>query len=231
MKPFRLAFIFVVLLLLSCGSVPHSITNGEWHYDLIVNRVKAGKATITSRQEGGLYITKTEMSVSMGTINNSTVQTTTEKLDFTPVKLEIYNTIEDSANGSKLVISKIAEFDGDTVTLKSGAASVKRKLETPFIIEGNYFYDCMIREKFRKGLELRARLYEPTVKIDGTILVIVNVLGREKIKVNGKETETIHIKQRVEKLKSVDIYINENGVTEKIIMKMLNNVFELERTD
>ena len=80
-------------------------------------------------------------------------------------------------------------------------------------------------------MEVRAKLYEPTVAADKTILVIINVAGREKVKVRGKELKLIHVRQRVEKLKSVDIYLDDNGVTEKMVIKMLNNIFEMERVD
>jgi hypothetical protein len=78
-------------------------------------------------------------------------------------------------------------------------------------------------------MEVRARLYEPTVAADKTILVIINVAGRKKITVAGKERSLIHIRTRFEKLKSVDEYLNDSGVTEKMVIKMLNNIFELER--
>jgi hypothetical protein len=61
--------------------------------------------------------------------------------------------------------------------------------------------------------------------------VIVNVAGRENVMVNGKELKLIHVRQRVEKLKSVDMYLNDTGVTEKMVIKMLNNIFEIERAD
>ena len=133
------------------------------------------------------------------------------------------------STGNKQEIKRIAEFNGRKVTLTSNGIKSEYEIDETFIIDGSYFTNSLIRAGFKKGLELRAKLYEPTVEIDRTILVIVNVTGREKIMVNGRAVGVIHIKQRVEKLKHVDIYINEEGVTEKLVIKMLNNVFEMER--
>ncbi len=219
------------LLVVSCAKMPQSIASGQWHYDLIVNGIKAGNAVMSTKEENGLYVSRTSMTISMGTITSTAVQVATETKDFKPVKLETCNTIEDSATGTRQEINKTADFNGSRVTLKSTDGTVTFTLDEPFIIEGNYFEDQMIRNKFRDKLEIRARIYEPMVEIDKTILVIVNVIGKETIKVNGRSINVFHYKERVEKLKSVDVYVNEEGVTVKISMKMLNNTFELVLVD
>lgn len=231
MKPRRIIYLILILSFMSCAKVPQSIASGEWRYDLIVNGVRAGSAVITSGEKDGLLVSKTEMFISLGTIKNTTVQTVTETKDFRPVRLEIVNTMEDTSTGSRQVISRVAEFSGSEVTLDSDGQKAKYTLAGPYIIDGDFFTDSLVRGKFKEGMEVRAKLYEPTVAADKTILVIVNVAGREKVKVRGRELKLIHVRQRVEKLKSVDIYLDENGVTEKMVIKMLNNIFEMERVD
>lgn len=231
MKMRRIITLVTLILLLSCGKVPGSLTNGEWRYDLIVNGVRAGSAVISNSEKDGLLVSRTEMIISLGTMKNTTVQTVVETVDFRPVRLEIINTMEDSSSGSRQVISRVAEFRGNVVTLDSDGTKAEYTLAEPFIIDGNFFADSLVKGKFSEKMEVRAKLYEPTVAADKTILVIVNVAGREKVKVRGKELKLIHVRQRVEKLKSVDIYLDDNGVTEKMVIKMLNNIFEMERVD
>lgn len=231
MKPRRIIYLILILSFMSCAKVPQSIASGEWRYDLIVNGVRAGSAVITSGEKDGLLVSKTEMFISLGTIKNTTVQTVTETKDFRPVRLEIVNTMEDTSTGSRQEISRVAEFSGSEVTLDSDGQKAKYTLAVPYIIDGDFFTDSLVRGKFKEGMEVRAKLYEPTVAADKTILVIVNVAGREKVTVRGRELKLIHVRQRVEKLKSVDIYLDENGVTEKMVIKMLNNIFEMERVD
>ncbi|HPX91574.1 MAG TPA: hypothetical protein PKZ93_08685 [Spirochaetota bacterium] len=61
--------------------------------------------------------------------------------------------------------------------------------------------------------------------------MIVEVQGYKDIDINGKTKKLLLLKQKVEKLKSLDVYINEEGVTEKVVIKMLNNIFELVKAD
>lgn len=229
MKPVIFLSLIIILLTASCGRVPESITNGEWNYTLTVNGVEAGSAVITNTTAGDRFISSTAMYLSMGTIKSSTIQTVTETLDFKPLQLDISNTIEDSSTGNRQVISKKAVISANNITLTSDGITAKYIIDKPFIIDGNYITDRLIKERFREGVEIRAHMYEPTVETDRTILVIVNVIGRETITSGGNRIDVIHVKERVEKLKSVDIYINENGIMEKTVIKMLNNIFILER--
>ncbi|HPS59301.1 MAG TPA: hypothetical protein PK514_14450 [Spirochaetota bacterium] len=227
----RIIPVILLLSFLSCGKVPQSLTNGEWQYDLIVNGVRAGSAVISNCEKDGLLVSRTEMFISLGTMKNTTTQTVTETKEFRPVRLEVVSTLEDSSSGSRQVISRIAEFNGNNVTLDSDGKKARYTLTGPFIIDGNFFTDSLVKGRFREGMEIRAKLYEPTVTADKTILVIVNAAGRENVTVRGKELKLIHVRQRVEKLKSVDIYLDDTGVTEKMVIKMLNNIFEMERID
>ena len=120
--------ILCLLFTLSCAKSPESISNGEWHYDLLVNGVKAGKAMISNKTENGLLVSKNEMFIQMGTIKSSASQVVTETADFRPVKLEIKNIIEDSEKNNRQVITKTAEFKGNRVTLKSGTETATSSL-------------------------------------------------------------------------------------------------------
>lgn len=221
--------ILTALLLISCKSNPQAIPEGAWTYDLIVNGVKAGSAFLKIDETDDLYITKNEMSLKMGTMENKTLQIVTETKDFKPVKLETYNTIKDSASGINQEVSKIAIFDGNKVKLKSDGYETVFSIESPFILDGNFFFKELMKSGFKKGTRIEAQIYEPSVEIDTTILVVVDVAGREKVKIGSQEMNLIHVKQRVEQLKIVDIYLNDEGVMEKAVIKMLNNVFELVR--
>jgi len=124
---------------------------------------------------------------------------------------------------------KTAFFDGNKVTLTSDGFESVIDIAHPFILDGNYFFKELTKSGFKKGTRIEAQIYEPSVEIDDTILVIIDVAGREKIKVGSSEMNLIHIKQRVEQLKIVDMYLNDEGVMEKAVIKMLNNIFELVR--
>jgi hypothetical protein len=217
------------MLLVSCRSNPETVPEGTWKYDLYVNGVKAGSAITVIEEKENLYITKNEMYLKMGTMENKTVQTVTETKDFKPVSLEILNTMKDTSAGLNQEIKKTAVFEGSTVTLVSDGYKSEIKLEEPFILDGNFFFKELVKSGFKKGTRIEAQIYEPSVSIDNTILVIVDVAGREKIQIGSEEMNLIHVKQRVEQLKIVDMYLNDEGVMEKAVIKMLNNVFELIR--
>src|SRR5512145_2738420 len=99
---FRYALLFILVSpTFSCKKVPETIADGEWNYNLLVNGVRAGNAVITNSTGPDRFISKTAMHIAIGTIKNSMVQTVTETRDFRPLQLEISNTIEDTATGSR----------------------------------------------------------------------------------------------------------------------------------
>lgn len=223
--------IFIITLTASCKQTPAVIPSGSWKYDLIVNGVKAGTASVSNEKSGETYIIKNEMFLTVGSIENRSVQIIKETTDFKPLSLEMLNTVKDNNSGKVQEINKTAIFNGSEVFLNSGQYKSKFKIDEPFILDGNYFFNEMLKNNFKKGTTVRANIYEPTVELEEPILVIVEITGYEKIDVNGKDKTLLHIKHRVEKLKSLDVYINENGVTEKVVIKMLNNIFELVKAD
>lgn len=224
-------FLFIVIITVSCSSKPSQIPEGTWNYDLLVNGVKAGRAVFSNTSSGDNYIIKSEMYLNMGSIENKSIQIVTETKKFKPVKLEIYNTVTDKSGNSTQEINKTALFNGDQVILNSGEYESKFKVQGPFILDGNYFFNELMKNKFKPGIIIKSNIYEPSVEIDTPILVIVETKGYETVLIGNKPMKLLHIKQRVEKLKSMDIYINDKGVTEKTVIKMLNNIFELVKVD
>jgi len=223
--------VFIITLTASCKQTPAGIPSGSWNYDLMVNGVKAGTANVTNEKAGDTYILKSEMLLSVGSIENRSMQVIKETADFKPLSLEMLNTVKDNNSGKTQVINKTATFNGNEVSLNTGDYKSTFKIDKPFILDGNYFFNELLKNNFKKGTIIKANIYEPTVELEEPILVIVEIAGYETIDVNGKSKKLMHIKHKVEKLKSLDVYINDNGVTEKVVIKMLNNVFELVKVD
>ncbi len=226
-------FLSILLIItgVSCSSKPAQIPEGTWNYDLLVNGIKAGRAVFSNTSSGDNFVIKSEMYLNMGTIQNKSVQIVTETKDFKPVKLEVYNTVTDTAGVGTQEIDKTAVFKGNEVTLKTGEYETKFNLKEPFVLDGNYFFSELMKNKFKPGVIIKGYIYEPSVEIDTPILVIVETKGMEEVMVGNKSMKLLHIKQRVEKLKSMDMYLNDQGITEKTVIKMLNNVFELVRVE
>lgn len=221
----------IIISAISCTSTPTQIPEGTWNYDLLINGVKAGSAILSNTRSGDNYISKSEMYLNMGSIQNKSIQIVTETKNFKPVKLEVLNTVTDTSGNSAQEINKTAVFDGENVSLKNGDYESKFKIQGPFVLDGNYFFSELLKNKFKTGLIVKANMYEPSVEIDTPILVLVETKGIETVQVGNKSMKLLHIKQRVEKLKSMDIYVNEKGITEKFVVKMLNNIFELVRVE
>ena len=231
MKSRSLLFILLIITTVSCTSKPSRIPEGTWNYDLLVNSVKAGRAVFSNTLAGDNYISKSEMYLNMGTIENKSIQIVTETKDFKPVKLEVFNTVTDTSGNSTQEINKTASFNGEEVSLKTGDYESKFKIQGQYVLDGNYFFSELLKNNFKTGIIIKAHLYEPSVEIDTPILVLVEAKGFEDVTIGNRTVSLLHIKQRVEKLKSMDIYLNKDGVTEKVVIKMLNNVFELVRAE
>jgi len=225
--------LFIAANIMTCTSantpVPKSIPEGTWNYDLIVNSVKAGKATFSNTVSDNNYVVKTELYLSVGPIENKSLSIVTETKDFKPVKLEEYNTVTDRSTGNVQEIKKSAIFEGVNITFQSGDKKSKFKIDEDFILNGNYFISELIKSQFVQDTIVQAHMYEPLVEIDSTILAIAEVKGYSSVKVGEKSMKLLHLKLRIENLKSIDMYLNEHGVTEKMIINMLNNEFIMER--
>ena len=230
---------FLLLLIAACiitcsyesKSTPASIPEGTWDYDLMVNGVKAGKAVISNTVSDNNYIIKRELYLNIGPIENKAVHTVMETIDFKPVKLEEHNTIIDRAADTIQEIKRTAIFEGAYITFQSGDQKSKFKIEENFILDGNYFISELIKHQFKQGTIIKARIYEPSVEIDSTIHAVAEVKGYSTVKVRNKSMKLLHLSFRIENFKNIDMYLNEQGITEKTVMKMLNNEFVMERIE
>jgi len=229
----KILLLVIVAGVITCAgkSTPKSIPEGTWNYDLIVNGVKAGKGIFSNSIIDGNYVVKSELYINMGPIENKAVYIVTETMDFKPVKLEVYNTTIDKSTDGVQEINKIAVFKGAEVTLQAGDKKSKFKIDEDFTLDGNYFISQLIKNKFKQGTIVEARIYEPLVEIDSAILALAEVKGYSAVDVGKKSMKLLHLKYRVENLKSMDMYLNEHGVTEKMVMKMLNFELIMERVE
>jgi hypothetical protein len=221
-------FIFCLIPLLSafaCRSRLSSIPTGTWTYRLLVNGAAIGKAVVTNVISNGLYISTTDMEMDAGYIKNTTRQIVTETKDFKPVKLEVYNKTIQNERVSEM--KTVANFTGNTVDLDTGGARSVITIEKPFILEGNYFMNELIKNEFKEGTIIKNHIYEPSVDIEEPVLMIVKVLGRRDVSIKGKMKNLIHLGFTIENLKNIDSYMDENGITQKTVITMLNNRLEL----
>ena len=124
-------------------------------------------------------------------------------------------------------INTVASFEGAKVTVSTGGKAANVVIDGPFILDGNFFMNSMLEKKFSKGSIVEARMYDPSFEIEDTIRVRVQVMGVETVDIDGKERSLLHIKQIIENFKNIDIYLDENGITQKARILMLNNVIEL----
>ena len=210
----------------SCGKKPDGIASGTWNYRLLVNGLEIGSASVSNTIKNNYYVNETKMEMSVAQVKNTTHQIITETKNFKPVKYEVYNTIINEKERHK--IDTVAEFTGNTVKLTRDGETITQKISTPFILDGNYFMNEMIKQKFKQGLKISARIYDPALEPSEPVNVCIKVLGKETITINNNEVSCIHINQIIENLKSIDIYLNNRGITQKAVISMLNNKFELQ---
>ena len=225
LKKYFLCFMILLFSAGACRSKLSSIPTGTWTYRLLVNGAAIGKAVVTNTVSNNLYISTTDMEMDAGNIKNTTRQVITETMNFKPVRLEVYNkTIQnDQVNEMKT----IAKFTGNKVELDAGGSKSTITIAIPFILEGNYFMNELIKHDFKNGTIIKNYIYEPSVDIEEPVLVLVKVLGREDISIKGKTRNLIHMGFSIENLKNIDSYIDANGITQKTVITMLNNRLEL----
>ena len=227
----KILLLLIAAGITACTQAPKSIPEGRWNYDLLVNNVKAGKAIFSNHISDDNYIVKTEMYLNIGAIENKSVSIVTETKNFKPVKLEEYNTITDRSNGEVHEINTTAIFEGANVILQSGDKKSVFKIEEDFILDGNYFIAKLIENQFKEGSIAEARIYEPLVEIDSAILSSARVKGYSRVNVRNRSMKLLHLKLKIENLRSMDMYLNEQGIAEKIVLNMLNNEFVMERIE
>jgi hypothetical protein len=198
---------------------------GRWEYRLLVNGINVGSAVITNSQTATHYTSETEMKMKVGKVTNVSRQVVTETKKFTPVKLEIQNSINFNDTSQKIVTTAL--FRENIIELVSMGNRSEVRVNEPFVIDGNYFMNKLIENRFRKGYSVSSRIYEPSMEPEETIGVTVRVVGIEKVEADEKGREMIHIIQSIDNFKSVDIYLNFDGIMERAVIKMLNNRIEL----
>ncbi len=226
----RYPFIILILLLhSSCMAVPKDVPTGTWKYRLLTNGVESGTAEISSMKKGNHYITETVMKISMGDISSTTRNIITETIDFRPVKLETYNTVNNA--GRKTNINTVAVFNGKTVNLDIDGRTATVSFERPFIIDGNYLQTKLIKQGFKKGAEVSAMMYEPTMELESLINIRAGVMGKNTVMINNKKEKLFHVIVAIENQKTVDLFIDSDGIARKSVVVMLNNRIELEIID
>jgi hypothetical protein len=226
----KLNRIFPCLLLLlffysACHAKLSTVPTGTWKYRLVVNGADIGKAVVTNAVVAGNYVTAVGMEIDAGYVKNTSRQIITETLDFKPVKLEVYN--KTTQNGKVSEVKTIAKFNDGRVELDTGESRTTFTIEKPFVLEGNYFMQELIKAGFKPGAVIENYVYEPSVDIEAPILILVKVIGKEDVTINGKTKNLLHLGYSIENLKNIDAYIDDNGVTHKTIIVMLNNKMEM----
>jgi len=223
----KLALILLVIIIpaASCRKGINAVPTGTWNYRLLVNGADIGSAVISNEIKGGNYVSTTVMEMDAGYVRNSTKQIIIETMEFKPVRLEVYNVTEQ--NGQKSEMTTIAKFTGNRVDLNAAATLSTITIDKPFILEGNYFMNELIKHGFKEGTILKNYVYEPSVDVEEPMLVMVKVFGRENVSINGKNKKLIHLGFSIENMKNIDMYMDDEGVTHKTTIVMLNNKLEL----
>lgn len=223
-KRIRLAVVLLVAFT-ACPRALETIPTGTWHYRLLVNGANIGHAVVSNTLSGDLWISSMKMEMDAGYVRNTTRQVVTETRDFRPVKLEVDTSTTTDAGITTM--KTVARFTGDRVDLETDGRKNVITIKEPFILEGNYFMNELIKNRFKKGTVIRHRIYEPSVDIEEPVLVIIKVIGRERVEIQGEKETLTHIGYAIENLKHLDVYIDDKGVTRKSVITMLNNRLEM----
>lgn len=210
----------------SCRETPKTIPTGKWDYDLIINGRDVGDAWVSIKKENGNYVNETELKLEFAGVLNTAYHKIIETTDFTPVSVEILN--KTRTGSIDLAISTKASFNGQKVLLEADGKKSEINLGEPFRLEANFLMDSLIKGKFKKGLEFKYNIYEPSIEAEETIPITVKVEGPEKITVGGEERSLIMVRQTMKNFKSIRAYVDENGTIHKMVIVMLNNKLELE---
>ncbi len=222
------AYILSLIIMISgcaCKGAPGAIPVGTWDYDILINGVDAGEARTSVRADKNRYVSVSYMTIEAGEVVNSYTQTLTETVDFKPVSLKIENRV---IHGSKTEnIDTVAVFKDNTVTLTAGGSTRTITIDKPFVLDGAIYMSELVRRKFRKGTEISFSVYEPTVETEEPISVKLLVLGEKQVEINGESRTLVHVVESIAGIKNIDIYVDDEGITHKAVITMLNNSLEL----
>ncbi len=222
--------ILIIMFLSVCACsahVPGAIPVGTWHYDLLVNGVEMGKATIRNTIENNQYVFRFDMTMGNGITRSQ--DTIIETLDCKPVKLEKHTYVKETTTEQNLDI--IAQCNGGTITLTENNMKSIITLDQDYVLDGNYFLYMLIRNKFKKGLQITHNVYDPSIKREAVIPVTIKLTGTETISVNSVLYKAWKIEQSIGKIKNMIVYLDENGVVLKSSIKMLNMKLDIIRKD
>jgi len=223
----RILYVFAILsfLFVSAHSTPTDVRGGSWEYDVLVNGILVGKSTISSTITNGQHVHQSDMTMTIGQVSTTTKQKVTETEKYTPVKFEI--SVVTIYGTNKTTMETMATFDGKKVTLKTGESVQTFTITRPFVLDGNYFYSELVKNKFVKDSEASAYLYHPSIEAREPFKVTVKVLGKETVLIRDKQKNLIHVAFFMETIKQADYYLNDDGAAERIEQRFMNNTVEL----
>ncbi|MFW5861012.1 MAG: hypothetical protein ACOCWZ_02080 [Spirochaetota bacterium] len=223
-----LSLLVVPFLIICCGTTPpKTIPTGTWNYTVRVNGTEVGKAVMSNTLENNQYTYTSRITMGNPLMSHTITHIIVEKTDFTPVRLETHETtVQD---GKEIQSDLVATFDEQTVTIKDENHTARVTLKENFVLDGNYFTHKLIQNNFREGFTASARVYDPNIELQQTIPVTIKVMGEEKIMEGMKPVATIHLRQSIGRVQSIDTYIDETGMAVKVIMEMMNMKMEITR--
>ncbi len=222
--------IIITLILSVCACSPQApiqIPVGTWEYDLLVNGVEMGTATISNSITDNHYIYRFDLIMGNGTTQSQ--DTIIETLECKPVRLEKHTYIKQAGTEQKLDIT--AECNGKTITLKENNTKSTITLDQEYVLDGNYFLYMLIKNNFKKGVQIEHNVYDPSIERESTIPVTITLIGTETISVNSVLHKAWKIEQSIGKIKNIIVYLDENGVVLKSSIKMLNLKLDIIRKD
>jgi hypothetical protein len=202
---------------------------GTWHYDLLLNGTPMGDVKISSILKDNTYINIIDMTMEGNGVTNIVTEKVVETKDFTPIMTESIS-ITRHENMENIIRTR-ATFKGSTVTLTRNKKTTRLTLKKPFRLNGNYLHMALLKKGLKKGTVISTYIYDPTLEPGETVPVTLTVVGKEKILIRGKKIELYHLRQRIEKLKSIDIYIDSQGIIWLESINMLNNNLVLIKRD
>ncbi len=219
--------ISIVLSVSGCAGfvLPDKIPQGKWNYRLLVGGMEIGSAEMSNTFTGGNYVSASEFKMTLAGITTISKESIVESAEFRPVRYESYSKMVDGDKSSETATSAV--FNGTKVDVSINGKKASYDIKKEFILEGNYFIKKLIEGRFAEGMEAEARIYNPSIELDNTMLVKTRVAGVENIDINGKRERLMHVTQSIENIKSIDIHLDSQGVTKKGVIQMMNIRLEI----
>jgi len=225
----KLYSLLLVIILSSCTAVipPKELPLGAWKYRLYINGIKSGTASMSIAQKDNTYVSTLTLALKQGFKKYHSHQIVIENLDGSPVYLEIDNINEDK--NKKFRLRTKTYFRGNSVRVITEKNNATVELRKQPHIDGVFFMLNLIKRDFKIGTEIKTNLYDPTVEVEETIPASMKVIGFDRHRIRGSLRKLIHLRMNIDGIRSTDIFINEKGIRDLIIIKMLNNTINLVR--